>query len=433
MKKNKLLLIIPLIVIIYFVINLYNIYKPKYMIGTIIYKDNNDIEIITENDSIYRFKYDTNYEIGDNIKIKYNKTLNDFKYTQDINIFKIDKSDINLQYNPEAYDILNKMTINEKIGQLLLVRTPESNQIETIQKYNIGGLILFQRDVENKTKNELVNNIKSYQNASNNPLLIAIDEEGGSVSRLNYNPDIIDTFFESPQDLYKQGGFESIKEDAINKSNLLEELGINVNLAPVADISTDPNSYIYDRSFGKGKIETSEYIKTVLSTQKKTVSYVLKHFPGYSNNLDTHIGLSIDKRSYKEIKNNDFIPFKTGIENGANAILVSHNIVESIDNKPSSISRNTHNILRNELYFEGIIMTDDLDMNAIKNYNTKTPYIEAVLAGNNILIVSDYMTAYDEIYNAIIDDKISEELINRLLLKNIQFKINLDLYNKKRA
>lgn len=424
---KKFFIIIPLVVIIFISVYFYNIYKNKYLIGTIIYKDINYLEVITENDSIYRFNYNSDFDIGDNIKIKYNKQLNDFNYIQKINIKNIDKGNIKLDYDYKTLEILQNMTLNEKIGQLLLVRIPETNKIETIKKYNIGGYILFQRDIDNKTKEELINEIKLYQSTSNIPLLIAIDEEGGTVSRLSSNKNIVDLPFLSPQELYKIGGFDKIKQDAITKSNLLEELGINVNLAPIADISTNPKSYIYERSFGKNKNETAKYIKTILSTQNNNVSYVLKHFPGYSDNLDTHTSIAIDNRSYKIIKNNDFIPFKVGIENGANAIMVSHNIVSSIDNKPSSLSRNIHNILRNELNFNGIILTDDLSMSAIKGYDTNTPYIDSILAGNNILIVSDYISAYEEIYNAIIEDKISEELINRLVLKNIQFKINLNL------
>lgn len=428
MKKYKhLFLIIPLIVITFISLYFYNIYKSKYLLGTI-YKDINYFELITENDNIYRFNYNSDYDIGDNIKIKYNKQLNDFKYIQAINIKDIDKENIKPQYNNQALKILQDMSLNEKIGQLLLVRVPETNKIETISKYNIGGYILFQRDIDNKTKDELINEIKLYQSTSNNSLLIAIDEEGGIVSRLSSNKNIVNLPFQSPQELFKIGGFEKIKQDAIIKSNLLEELGINVNLAPVADISTNSKSYIYERSFGKNKKETSKFIKTILETQNKNVSYVLKHFPGYFDNLDTHTSIAIDNRSYKTIKNNDFVPFKVGIENGANAILVSHNIISNIDNKPSSLSRNIHNILRNELSFDGIIITDDLSMSAIKGYNTKTPYIDSILAGNNILIVSNHVSAYEELYNAIIEDKISEELINRLILKNIQFKINLNLY-----
>ena len=430
---KKLFLIIPLVVIILISLYFYNIYRSKYLLGTIIYKDTNYFELITENDSIYRFNYNSDLDVGENIKIKYNKQLSDFNYIQKINIKSIDKEKIKLNYDDQALEILQDMTLSEKIGQLLLVRVPETKKLETIKKYNIGGYILFQRDIDNKTKDELINEIKLYQSTSNNPLLIAIDEEGGIVSRLSSNKNIINSPFQSPQELFKIGGYKKIKQDAIIKSNLLEELGINVNLAPVADISTNSKSYIYERSFGKDKNETAKYIKTILSTQNNNVSYVLKHFPGYSDNLDTHTGISIDNRLYKTIKNNDFIPFKVGIENGANAILVSHNIVSSIDNKPSSLSRNIHNILRNELNFKGIIITDDLSMSAIKGYDTKTPYIDSILAGNNILIVSDYVTAYSEIYNAIIEDKISEDFIDRLILKNIQFKINLNLYKQKRA
>ena len=430
---KNIFLFIPLIVIILISLYFYNIYKSKYLIGTIIYKDTNYFEVITENDSIYRFNYNSDFDIGENIRIKYNKQLNDFNYIQKVDIKSIDEEKIKLNYDNQALKILQDMTLNEKIGQLLLVRIPETNKIETINKYNIGGYILFQRDVDNKRKDELIDEIKLYHSVSSIPLLIAIDEEGGTVSRLSSNKNIVKSPVQSPQELFKSGGFEAIKQDAIIKTNLLEELGINVNLAPVADISTNSKSYIYERSFGKDKNETAKYIETILSTQNNNVSYVLKHFPGYSDNLDTHKSTAIDNRSYKTIKTNDFIPFKVGIKNGANAILVSHNIVSSIDNKPSSLSRNIHNILRNELSFNGIIITDDLSMNAVKGYNTKTPYIDSILAGNNILIVSDYVSAFDEIYNAIIEDKISEELINRLVLKTIQFKINLNLYKQKRA
>jgi len=150
------------------------------------------------------------------------------------------------------------MTLNEKIGQLLLVRIPETNKIETINKYNIGGYIIFQRDVDNKTKDVLIDEIKLYQSFSNIPLLIAIDEEGGTVSRLSSNKNIVKSPFQSPQELFKSGGFEAIKQDAIIKTNLLEELGINVILAPVADISTNYKFYIYERSFGKDKNETAK-------------------------------------------------------------------------------------------------------------------------------------------------------------------------------
>lgn len=433
-KKNNNLIITILIITIFIVtffvlLHILEFYKSKTLTGTIINNNSNYFEIITENDSIYKFNYKTIFDIGDNIKITYNKKLDDSKSVQKINIKQINKENITVDIDNKALKLLNSMTLKEKIGQLLLIRTPKIDKIDTIKKYNPAGYILFQRDIKNKTKEELINEISLFQETANIPMFIAIDEEGGTVSRLSTNKNIVKDPFLSPQELYKKGGFEKIREDAIIKINLLKELGINMNLAPVADISTDPTSFIYERSFGKNKNETAKYIKTVLKTQSNDVSYVLKHFPGYSNNLDTHKGLAIDNRPYKIIKNNDFLPFKVGIKNGANAILVSHNIITSIDNKPATLSRNIHNILRNELNFNGIIITDDMSMGAIKKYNTNTPYIDSVLAGNNVIIVTDYIDAYEEIYNAVIEDKITEELISKLVLKTLQFKLNLNLYN----
>lgn len=433
-KKNNNLIITILIITIFIVtifvlLHILEFYKSKTLTGTIINNNSNYFEIITENDSIYKFNYKTIFDIGDNIKITYNKKLDDSKSIQKINIKQINKENITVDIDNRALKLLNSMTLKEKIGQLLLIRTPKIDKIDTIKKYNPAGYILFQRDIKNKTKEELINEISLFQETANIPMFIAIDEEGGTVSRLSTNKNIVKDPFLSPQELYKKGGFEKIREDAIIKINLLKELGINMNLAPVADISTDPTSFIYERSFGKNKNETAKYIETVLKTQSNDVSYVLKHFPGYSNNLDTHKGLAIDNRPYKIIKNNDFLPFKVGIKNGANAIMVSHNIITSIDNKPATLSRNIHNILRNELNFNGIIITDDMSMGAIKKYNTNTPYIDSVLAGNNVIIVTDYIDAYEEIYNAVIEDKITEELISKLVLKTLQFKLNLNLYN----
>lgn len=426
-KKNKLYYIIIIIAIAIIILkNIYDFYKIKYINATIISNSNNYIEIITKNDSIYKLKHSNNFKTGDKIKIKYNKKLNDFIPIQKIKIKEIKKIRYKFNSSEKAIDIINNMTLNEKIGQLLLVPIPANQKLEAITNYNIGGYILFKRDIDNKTENEIINEIKTYQDKAKIPLFISIDEEGGSVSRISKNKNIVNSTFLSPKELYKLGGYSKIKEDARIKLNLLKKLGININLYPIADITTNPKSYMYKRSFGKNKKATSKYIKTILSTQTNNFKYVLKHFPGYSNNLDTHQQISIDKRSYRTIKRNDFLPFKVGIKNKAEIIMVSHQISSNIENKSSSISRNVHNILRNELNFKGIIMTDDLSMNGVSNYNIN-PYVDAILAGNNILIVSDYIHAYKNIKAAVIKGKISEHLINQLIMKNIQMKINMKL------
>lgn len=266
----------------------------------------------------------------------------------------------------------------------------------------LAVLLCFSRDFKNKTKDDIKSEIESYQNESKIPLIFAVDEEGGSVVRISSNPNLRDEPFKSPQDVYNESGMEGIISDTKEKSELLKSLGINVNLAPVADVSTNPNDFIYDRTFGKDASETSDYVKNVVSTYNKLgLGSCLKHFPGYGNNVDTHTGVSIDSRDYNSFVENDFLPFKAGIDAKVPSILVSHNIVESMDNVPASLSLKVHNILRNELKFTGVIMTDDLAMDAISKY-VDNPNVEAVRSGNNLLITTDYKTSFNDIKRLII-------------------------------
>ena len=435
--SNNLLTIISTIVILLISIYFINEFRIREIDGKIIGLNKETFTIISNNNEIYTFNNpdDFNYNINENIKIKYNKKLNNLIPIQNINIkqiktiqnFKIIDDSMFNNFLVQAEQIVKNMTTEEKVGQLLLVRIPISNDLKTITDYHIGGYILFERDIKNKTKDEIISKINEYQNTSIIPLLIAIDEEGGTVSRLSSNKNIVDTPFLSPQELYKKDGFKAIEKDTKNKNKILEELGINVNLAPIADTTTSSSSYMYNRSFGKNAKETSKYIETVIKNTNEKVSYVLKHFPGYGDNNDTHKTSTIDTRTYKTFKNNDFIPFKKGIENGVQSILVSHNYIQSIDyQKPASLSSNIHNILKKELQFKGIIMTDDLNMNALNGIDNK--YIKSVLAGNNIIIVSNYIEAFNEIYNGIKNKDISEEYIEYLITQTIAWKYYKNLF-----
>lgn len=204
--------------------------------------------------------------------------------------------------------------------------------------------------------------------------------------------------------------------------NARTNLGLNLNLAPVVDVSTDPNAYMYERTLKKDTNLTADYAKTVIEASKNTgVSYTLKHFPGYGNNTDTHIASATDTRSYDDILKNDLPPFKSGIEAGAEAVLVSHNIVSSLDStNPASLSTSTHNLLRNQLKFTGVIITDDLDMGATKSITNK--YTKALLAGNDLVIVTEYDSAINEIKESINKNTISEALVDNVALKVLAWK-----------
>ncbi len=325
-------------------------------------------------------------------------------------------------YYKKAYQKLKKMSQNEKISQILLVRYPEENQTEIIKKYQFGGYLFFAKDFKDKTKDDVIKMIANSNKVSKIPILTAVDEEGGIVVRVSRNKNLRSEAFPSPSELYKSGGFEKIKEDTIEKSNLLKSLGINLNLAPVVDVSTSPSDYMYKRSLQEDAKTTAKFSSIVIETSKESgVSYTLKHFPGYGNNIDTHSGSSIDTRTKEEIENNDILPFKSGIKSKAEAILFSHNIVTSMDkNNPASLSKTLHDYLRNDLNFSGVIITDDLDMGAVKNIENKN--VLSLLAGNDLLISTDYEESIKEIRNAIDNNTLDQETLDEHVLRVLAWK-----------
>lgn len=420
-----------------FIITSFSIYffcvnkNTKSLSGKIISIDTETFTIISENDCIYTFNITDNFSfhIDDIIKIIYSGELSFFHNIQNVTIIGFEKlSDFNYayiglfeDYYDEAINKVASMDIEEIVGQLFLVAIPITDRTIPITDYHIGGYLFFENEIKFTTKEELTQTISTFQNLSDIPLLIAVDEEGGKISRLSSNSSIVSEPFLSAQELYNNGGFDAIVNDTLYKSNLLFELGFNVNLAPVADVTTNSNSYMFNRSFGKDAELTSQYIENVISNTDYRVSYILKHFPGYGDSLDTHIQEAIDSREYSSFLDNDFLPFQSGIDNGAQGILVSHNYISCIDsNNPASLSQNILNILKYTLNFTGIIITDNLSMAG--SSNIENIYVKAVLAGNNILIVKDYEQAYYEILAAIQNDTISEEYVRHLVTKNIAWK-----------
>lgn len=326
--------------------------------------------------------------------------------------------------------LLEKMSLDEKIGQIFIARCPEKDAAALAKKHHLGGYILFGRDFKSKTKDAVVKNIQECQNASTIPMFVAVDEEGGTVNRVSTNKNFRKYPFASPQYLYKHGGMERIKSDAKEKSELLKSIGINLNFAPVADISTNKNDFIYKRSFAKSPAETAEYVKSVVSVMNEArMGSVLKHFPGYGNNKDAHTDLVHDKRPMEKFKSEDFLPFKAGIDAKASMVLVSHNIVEIMDkNAPASISPAVHKILRDELAFEGVIITDDLAMQGVKKFvGDKSAAVLALKAGADMLCSTDFINDIAAVKSAVASGEIKETDIDEHVLHVLRAKINLGI------
>ncbi|MFR2533744.1 MAG: glycoside hydrolase family 3 protein [Clostridia bacterium] len=329
------------------------------------------------------------------------------------------------EYYTKAQNMMQTMTLEEKVSQMFIARCPTENQIATIKNYQPGGYILFAKDFEGKTKNQVIKQIQEYQTASKLPMIIGVDEEGGTVVRVSRNQNLVPSQYLSPQALYKQGGLEKIRQDAIEKSQVLLSLGINLNLAPVSDVSTSSLDFIYQRSFGQNATQTAQYVKTVVEAMKsQNIACTLKHFPGYGNNKDSHTAVTYDDRGLETFRSSDFLPFQAGIDSGAQTVLVCHNIVKSMDaNTPASLSKKVHEILRNELHFTGLIMTDDLAMDAATEYGSISDVaILAIEAGNDILLTSDFQEQRQAIITAVKDKRITEQRINESVKKIIAYK-----------
>lgn len=329
-----------------------------------------------------------------------------------------------------SQELLNKMSIEEKVGQMFIVRCSRQDAAIKAAQYHIGGFILFSIDFKNNSIDQTKNKINSYQNAVRIPLLIGVDEEGGNVNRISLHNQFRAEPFMSPQDLYKKGGFDLIISDTVEKSVFLKSLGINLNLAPVCDVSTVATDYIYPRSFGKDAVLTSQYVEKVVTTMKnQRIGNVLKHFPGYGNNSDTHTGIAYDNRDYEIFLESDFLPFISGINAGTGAVLVSHNIVGSMDeNYPASLSPKVNRILRDDLGFDGVIMTDDLYMDAIRNYTGDSEAaVLAVLAGNDLICCTNFEEQIPAVINAVKEGIISEERLNESVLRILKWKLELGI------
>ena len=325
---------------------------------------------------------------------------------------------------------VDSLTLEQQVAQLFFARCPDLNAVELAAQYDIGGYILFGRDFENQTPDSLRETLASYQQAAATPMLIGVDEEGGTVVRVSAYPAFRASRFQSPQALFAEGGLERIQSDTEEKDTLLASLGINVNLAPVCDVSTSPADFINARAFGQDAQSTSNYVRTVVEQMNADgMGMVLKHFPGYGSNVDTHTGIAQDDRPLEQFRSSDFLPFAAGIKAGAQAILVCHNIVSCMDDTlPASLSPAVHKVLREELGFDGVVMTDDLVMQAITDYTGDADAaVLAVQAGNDMLISSDFVTQYNAVLTAVQNGTISENTIRDAAVLVLRWKIQLGL------
>lgn len=339
---------------------------------------------------------------------------------------------VSSQRDPYVEKKLSSMSLEEKVGQMFMgcfySGTPSP---ETVNKYNLGSVLLFYSSFAESDKATVKSELDAIDASCDIKPIIAVDEEGGSVIRVSSSPAFRSEPFKSPREIFAAGGMDAVIADTHEKNALLSEIGIDLNLAPVCDISQDPKDFMFSRSLGQNAEITSQYISEVVKAcAEDNMGCCLKHFPGYGNSADTHKGVAVDKRSKKQLEENDLLPFKAGIEAGAPSVLVSHNIVSSLDeNLPASLSPTIHRLLRYDMDFSGVIVTDDLSMGAVSNFSPGTDSaVAAIMAGNDMLCTGNFASQYEAVLKAVNNGTISEERIDASVRRILSWKKDMSLF-----
>lgn len=350
----------------------------------------------------------------------------------------------------KAEQLLSRLTLKEKVGQLLLIR-PEalcldlsSKQIndqykygvtefsqqmaETLNNYPVGGIAIFGKNVQ--TPSQLTSFIAEMQQNSEIPLFIGVDEEGGSVARVANSPEFDVEKFESMQAIGQSNAPENALNVGYTIGSYLKEYGFNLNFAPVADVNTNPdNVVIGKRAFGSDPGLVAEMVSAEIEgLHQAGIMSCIKHFPGHGDTKeDTHNDFVSVEKSWDELKACELIPFQAGIAAQTDMIMISHITAKNItqDGLPSSISYDMiEGKLRSELNYNGVVITDAMAMGAIINhYSSGEAAVLAIAAGADIVLMPEnYIEAFESMYAAIENGTLTEARIDESVLRILTLK-----------
>lgn len=342
--------------------------------------------------------------------------------------------------------ILGEMTVDEKIGQLFIVPLSTLNaggpalEVDeetesSIKKYKIGGVILFAENI--KSIPQTTSLTEGLQNISEIPLFIAVDEEGGMVSRITKSSEMHATVFPDNSVIGETKNPDIARQVASAIAEEIYSLGFNMNFAPVADINTNPdNPVIGPRSYGNNAEEVSVMVAAAVNgIQSNSVSAVLKHFPGHGDtSTDSHYGTATVKHTKERLFSTELLPFIAGIDEGVDGVMTAHILTPNIpgENVPATLKPEIlTDILRNELGFNGLIITDALNMKAItKHFSSDEAAVKAILAGADILLMPESLdTAFSGIKKAYNDGIISIERIDESVERILRIKYKRGLFS----
>lgn len=377
-----------------------------------------------------------------------------------------ENTEIDIQNNLDEEEVsivetmIKNMKLREKIGQIFMIE-PEALWKNSLGEYNIeeeeylkytstdfnqtmnkslelypvGGIVMFGKNIINPT--QIKGFINELQDASKIPLFMGIDEEGGIVARIGNNKEFDVEKYDSMQAIGLTNDTRKAYDVGFTIGSYLKKYNFNLDFAPVADVYTNPeNKVIGNRSFGSDpNLVADMMIAEVEGLKSAGVINCIKHFPGHGDTKgDTHQGFVSTEKSWDEILNCELIPFKKGIDAKVDMIMVSHITAPKItnDNLPSTLSfEMIEEKLRKDLNYEGVIITDSMEMGAIINqYNSKEAAILSILAGADIILMPEnYIEAFDAIYDSVNNGTLSEERIDQSVRRILLLKEKYELIN----
>ena len=336
-------------------------------------------------------------------------------------------------------EAMKQMTLEQKIGQLFIVctdsldfnaETEMTDEMKTnLEKYQPGGVILFSFNLDHRE--QTTEFIQDMKETTKIPMFISVDEEGGNVARIANTDGMGTTKFPSMATIGETGDPSQAYTVGDTVGREISELGFNLDFAPVADLSTnEDNTEIGERSFGSDPDMVSQMVsQEVKGLQNNGVSAALKHFPGQGNaGEDTHKGYVNLDVTIDGLRDNEFLPFEEGIAAGADMIMMSHVSVKGITQSdiPASLSSlMVNDILREELQYDGIIITDAMNMKIItKFYEAGQAAVSAIKAGNDMILMPDnFESAYEAVSEAVEEGTLSEKRINASVRRILEVKI----------
>lgn len=334
-----------------------------------------------------------------------------------------------------AEELLAGMSLREKLCQLMIVRpevltgeSPVTAAGETtrlaLEQYPVGGLIYSVDNlVTQEQTREMIENTQSY---SKIPLIVSADEEGGNVGRLMYK---LGTTFIHSMYSYKDMGEDTAYQNALTIGTDMVSCLFNTDFAPVADVWTNPaNTVIGDRAYSDEFGQASELVAAaVRGFTESGVICCVKHFPGHGDtSTDTHEGAAVVDKSLEELRAGEFLPFEAGIEAGVDMVMVGHITVTAVDDEPATISHEViTGLLREELGWDGVVVTDSLDMGALAGYEIGEVCVKYLEAGGDIMLgIPDLAAALTALETAVTEGRLTEQRIDESALRVLMLKLS---------